>query len=102
MGVAAFRLNPYNDSAVTGRLQIINLNNTVQYIICSPHAGVIGAIGGRSLSLLDELRAAALCSVVRDYPVVHLTSTCLPNYASRLRTPVLLISVAMVQTPWLT
>ena len=42
-----------------------------------------------TLRLLDETRANELCEFVRKSPVVHLTSTCLPDYASRLRIPVL-------------
>ena len=38
---------------------------------------------------VGEIGAAGLCSFVHDSPAVHLTSTCLPNYASRLTTPVL-------------
>ena len=43
---------------------------------------------------VDDIRSAELCSFVRDFPVVHLSNVCLPNYASHLITPVLSVPSA--------
>jgi hypothetical protein len=53
------------DSVAATKLQLVNLNET-------------NGTGSNNF-----------CQFIRESPVVHLTSACLPKYVSRLRTPVL-------------